>query len=222
MSFRIQVTDASRDPSQLILMYEFQAPSVYLCGKLIERQCSYPHCPRHVKLGGPMCRQHTQLKYGVKMDESHVAGIGVFATRAHQENQDICPYHGIVEPRYVLDGYYSHYTAPYAIRIPPHHSDTSQTEMVENADLLRGIGSLINHSQHDANVMFYRSNGVMRVKAMRAIEEGEELLANYGDAYQLQEHGVHFATAAVTWNVFDQRYYKPENRYMYEFQHYGD
>jgi SET domain-containing protein len=118
------------------------------------------------------------------------AGKGLFAfNRKENENEilihkgdKITSYNGEFIDRDVLLQRYDVHTAPYGIQY-------SQNEYIDSA-LLRGIGSLINHTRvKDTNVKFSvdRRNHEINLVATKNIKNGQELLVNYGRNYHFDD-----------------------------------
>ena len=100
-----------------------------------------------------------------------------------QKGDKITSYNGEFIDRDVLLQRYDVHTAPYGIQ---YDRDT----YIDSA-LLRGIGSLINHTQmKNTNVRFSvdRRNRAINLVATRNIRNGDELLVNYGPQYEFDDN----------------------------------
>lgn len=174
-------------------------------------------CRNRVCHGSPWCWVHNRHAYGVKARVSTIAaaGKGLFATRAFEQDDWICP---MICEHITLaclnDRYPGDTTGPYA--------ETDVNNHIVDCACQRGIGSqanakfrqdgLVQHvSRHNAITDFRHELGVQPVgiwlKARRAIPEGSEIFLWYGEnqsanAYRLQHnhstkrvttpaHGIH-------------------------------
>jgi SET domain-containing protein len=119
------------------------------------------------------------------------AGRGLFAFNKKEADNEIVfhkgdritSYNGEFIDRDVLLQRYDVHTAPYGIQ---YDRDT-----YINSALLRGIGSLINHTQmKNTNVRFSvdRRNTAINLVATKNVRNGDELLVNYGRDYEFEDN----------------------------------
>ena len=153
---------------------------------LERKQCRYKcknglPCSRMVSIGLPHCYHHTIAKYGIVVKDSPNRGKGLFATKTIRANKWICPYEGAyIDPHVMEERYPGNTVGEYAV------------ENVWDAACKRGIGSLANTSSgpHEPNnaVIAYRNVGASQklwLKSTQDIAIGREILANYGQQYEL-------------------------------------
>jgi hypothetical protein len=164
--------------------------------KMKTRQCTGHNkngqrCKRKCTIGFELCSTHLESEMNLKVKDSNIAGKGLFAfNRKENENEilihkgdKITSYNGEFIDRDVLLQRYDVHTAPYGIQ---YDRDT----YIDSA-LLRGIGSLINHTQmKNTNVRFSvdRRNRAINLVATRNIRNGDELLVNYGPQYEFDDN----------------------------------
>ena len=166
-------------------------------GKLYQQKCAVPSCYTWVDVGLPYCKAHLASEMRLKLKPSTIqsAGLGVYAFQpsshggrrskaVFQRNEKICEYFGEklslqeVERRYgsrFADG--TEFTAPYVLEVEVN----GRSNLYIDGALKRGIGTMINHGEHDsnANCFFYKN----QVYAKTRIYHGEELLVSYGADY---------------------------------------
>ena len=142
-------------------------------------------------MGLPLCYQHAESDYKLKVKESTIAnaGLGLFAyDKSKGDNevvftrgQKLCPYYGQVIDEPTLIKRYGEYTAPYGISL--------NRKLYEDASTMRGIGSLINHkinSQTNCYFSLSRNNRI-NIVASKNIKNHEELFINYGRQYTFDD-----------------------------------
>lgn len=146
-----------------------------------EATTAYGQCRRRVTIGLPLCWQHSQQVYGVRMAPSTIAGAGrgLFATRDFQRGEVVCPYGGRLLTAGEVEQLYPGDTlAPYVERL--------SGKAARDAACVRGIGSMANGMprREDSNAeTFVRRNRVPWLRAIRRIRQGEEIFNHYGAEY---------------------------------------
>jgi hypothetical protein len=148
-------------------------------------------CKKNSVIGLPFCYVHSKsyLKLEIRDSDIEGAGKGVFAFNPHanhgrvfSRSEFICEYVGEVLTAEEVDERYGathDLTAPYTIRV--------SANRFLDAACRRGIAGVINHSV-TPNVRFYTYQGRVRCKAIRNINHGTELKANYYAGYQFQDN----------------------------------
>lgn len=156
-------------------------------GKLYQRKCAVPSCYTWVDVGLPYCKAHLESELHLEIKPSTIpsAGLGVFAKgrrrrgAVFQADQKICEYLGEklrlpeIERRYgsrFAGG--KEFTAPYVLEV--------KTNLFVDGALLRGVGTMINHSDSKSLNCFFHKN---MVYALKPIYHGQELLVSYGSDY---------------------------------------
>ena len=144
----------------------------------------------------PLCAQHTQEVYGVRLGHSAVLKcVGLFATRVFRKGDLIVPYMGRDEVRLTMhDGQIVH--SAYTMQ-------RAGNQTVCDGAVSRGLGAMANHSSQSANArqggagdqrrvaQELRQRGVW-LHARDLIKPGEEVLLNYGpDASNIIVHTTH-------------------------------
>ncbi len=173
--------------------YSFVSPthSCHLETHQCEGTTARGRCRRRVTIGLPMCWQHSQTTYGVRVAPSTIpgAGQGLFARRDFRPRDPICPYGGRLLTADEVERLYPGTTlAPYVERI--------SKEYARDAACVRGIGSMANGMRRrtDSNAETYvRAHRVPWLRALRRIRAGEEILNHYGQEYFDESH-VHTST----------------------------
>lgn len=178
----------------------------YFNHMLLSLQCSFvlsngQRCKRKCVIGVPCCNSHLPIMYHLQIKQSTIpnAGKGLFVYDKTKNNNEIvfkgnrkvnnkdkkgdiiCPYDGEIINKHELEERYGKQTAPYGIRI--------SKDRYEDAAIRRGVGSLVNH-QRPSNCEFIISNGVIKLRAINNLRNGDELFINYGNEYHFDEHGV--------------------------------
>lgn len=164
------------------------------------QQCGYTkangeECRNRVCIGLPRCYHHLIAEYHVQIKISTIpnAGKGLFANRrGAQENEIvfhaddvICPYMGELTTADVLQNRYGDFTSPYGIGVTD--------RIAEDAALIRGIGSIVNHNNNNRNInVEFQTRNIHRrrrivIVAIKDIRNGEELFINYGNDYIMDE-----------------------------------
>lgn len=136
-----------------------------------------------------MCWQHLMKAKGLRLKASGIpgAGKGLFAmddglpsgTLMFKKGQMVVEYDGQVIDQKELVQRYGDFTAPYGIQ--------ATAVLYEDGACRRGVGTMVNHSKR-ANVKFYRgAQNRIKLRAMKHIYNGQELLVNYGREYNFVE-----------------------------------
>jgi SET domain-containing protein len=180
----------------MVKYFHFHAPNHQFDEQLKSFTCGHikpdnTNCKRKVVMGLPLCFQHTESDYKLKVKESTIAnaGLGLFAyDKSKGENevvftrgQKICPYYGEVIDEPTLMKRYGEYTAPYGIQL--------NKKMYEDASTMRGIGSLINHKITSQTNCYFSlgKNNRINIVASKNIKNYEQLFINYGREYRFNE-----------------------------------
>lgn len=192
------------------LVYSFSAPGrdEFACA-IACQQCSATaangqRCRKRACLGVPMCWVHMLKEYTLRYKRSTIpgAGKGLFAMKrgapanevVFKKDSLIVRYFGEIVTMAELDRRYGpQHTAPYGMKI------SAQSDRYEDAACKRGTGALANHSSNNANARLSwtgtrASDRVGTLRALRNIRNGEEILVNYGNDYNLHEPGVRSRT----------------------------
>lgn len=171
-------------------------------------------CGKTIDYGFPYCAEHLKTKKNLEIKKSKISpGMGLFAiasgpikrkgTIIFTTAEKIVSYTGEPLKEADLKARYDEgkkvYTAPYA-----HSFSEKKIGINLDAACKRCAGSFINHATgDDANVRIGEQHSGNRKKkpktesnqvhiyALRDIEDGEELLTNYGDDYKLNENSSH-------------------------------
>lgn len=164
--------------------------------KLDSEQCrahtkAGAQCRKQCVIGLPFCYVHSRSELRLEIRDSTVAGAGkgVFAYNPHANHgrvfyrgDFICEYIGEVLTQNEVDERYGDtqdLTAPYVIQVSAH--------LYLDAACRRGLAGCINHST-TPNVQFYRYQNRIRCRAVRNINHGTELKANYRANYLMQHN----------------------------------
>lgn len=136
----------------------------------------------------PVCFIHLRTLYGLKIAPSTIrgAGDGLFAMCGFEVGERICGYTGEFLSRRRIDDRYGNLddtTAPYAVVVEAG---------VIDAACKRGIGAWVNEGEPNAELVEYGNR--VYVEALDYIEDGDEILIDYGDEYRLQADGVSYRT----------------------------
>lgn len=161
-------------------------------------------CKKNVCIGRPYCWQHLLQEMRLRVRRSTLVvdgksvGNGLFAEASASElptlatnNQgvaivfrkgdSIAPYHGIQRTKQQTQLLYGNTTAPYAIHL------NKDTDIDAACD--RGIASLANHKpMSQCNAELKSGGGKVSLKAKKNIRQGEEIFANYGNAYNFGDN----------------------------------
>jgi hypothetical protein len=144
-------------------------------------------CRNRVCVGTPTCHQHrANARVGPSLIPG--AGKGLFAKRDYAVGDLIGVYTGEVVSYDVIDNRYgggNNTNAPYAVHTNIRSNRYPAGRAIDSA-CRRGLMSLANSSNNrrDANARFAYHRGVMRVRAARPINRGDEILIYYGAAYR--------------------------------------
>lgn len=150
----------------------------------ITKQCAYVdhsgnRCRRITTRTHPYCAYHTRVVHGVEVRPSRIpgAGLGLFAVRRFKPGEYLFNYDG---DRLSVAEYIERYgdlgLGPYAIELNPNTIiDAYRTD----AGIARYICSY-HGSGRKPNVQYLSTGKWIEIWTIRAIEPGEELLADYG------------------------------------------
>lgn len=154
-------------------------------------------CTRRSCIGTPYCWMHLLIEKKLRIKTSTIAGAGkgLFAMDKHApanavifpKGRKVIVYDGEIVNQDTLNARYGQFTAPYAI----HEFGTTI-----DAACRRGVAALSNHSSRNANarLAFSRANKEFMLIATRSIKNGDEILCNYGRAYQHDDGMTHKTT----------------------------
>ena len=153
-------------------------------------------CRRNVCIGLRMCWQYTIMvsHLRIKQSTNPDAGKGLFVQSKDHANNEvvfrinnvICSYVGEHMSNRQMDQRYGNKTANYATQ------GIRRNDNIDSA-CLRGIGSLINHSNMpNAEIQLNRvaRRRVVQVVALGDITNGQEIFINYGPDYMFNEPNV--------------------------------
>lgn len=162
-------------------------------------------CRSKTAMGTPYCWQHLRSQKHVRVKQSTIqgAGKGLFADNGKRApNRDlvfkrgdqIVRYFGEVIDKKTLDARYGDFTAPYAI--------TYEDGIIEDAACKRGVGALVNQAIRKQDNNAELTSGVSQstgrhvavLLAIKDIHNGDEIFADYGDDYVMNEAGVSYKT----------------------------
>lgn len=106
---------------------------------------------------------------GLRVGPSELHGNGVFATRLYTQNEiiEVCPLIRVPNNAQVALSWYF-------FRDPQHP---------DGGTIALGYGSMYNHSSAFNAMAVFPENGTMTVHATKIIENGEEVVINYGPKY---------------------------------------
>lgn len=133
------------------------------------------------RIGRPYCPRHLDQLLGLRIAPSTIrgAGLGVFATRDFADrNMRVCDYYS---ERISAEEYNRRYQNNVLARYVLDLLQAKQHRCFIDGSRERGVDMMFNHGRYGqtANVRF----GVRGILTLRPIQAGEELLADYGDAY---------------------------------------
>lgn len=184
--------------------------------KLISKRCNHfsaneVRCKKRCMIGLGKCWIHLlsdnslRIKKSNFLTQKNINGLGLYAmhkdpkkrngtSKIFKKKKLICHYNGEVIDQATLDDRYTEedYTAPYAVSFRKKNG----IQKYEDAALLRGVGSLINHTdnQGQVNCKLKQFKNKIIIEATKDIKDGTELLTNYGNAYLLNEANVRTST----------------------------
>lgn len=157
------------------------------------------HCKRKVIIGMPLCYQHLQQEYHIKIAKSTIpdAGKGLFAKIPGDNNPNTVVFHqGDEVVEYIGDEIskterirrYGKWTAPYGVQV------TREGAAVDSA-CRRGAGSLGNMKtgdprENNAKLDITAEDDRLIVKATKNIKNGQEIFINYGKDYKFDEGSI--------------------------------
>lgn len=167
------------------------------CGRCEATTRGGGRCRARTCIGTPLCWMHLLSAKNLRVKPSALpgAGKGLFAVARRlpaggivfRRGDVVCEYGGDPVSMATLDARYpDDATAPYGVE------QDAAADRYENAACRRGVGSLANHAPGAAsNARYWRSpaDGRVHLRATRAIRNGDEVLCDYGSAYQVHEPG---------------------------------
>lgn len=198
-----------------VITFRFTDDPVWSC-PLTCATCAYRKrdgnmCKNRVCFGTPLCWSHNKVLYGVKIKESGEknAGKGLFATKAFEPNEWVCPYSGFETTKPCIDQWYkgADTTAPYVECDYSQAMASDSTRVCVDAACTRGIGSMANtkvtlvrdeatgvkvpvvadRSLQNCDTEL-RGDGSIWLKTLKKINKDRELFVFYGDQYLLQDN----------------------------------
>ena len=153
----------------------------------IDPLCGIEACPKTLGWSHPYCDAHLRKMFGVEVRPSKIHGMGLFACRAFESRAKKSSYFNgeVFASPEELDRRYSSSgdndcIALYTIQLRNEYVDALR---------LRHAWAYANHSD-DANCKY----GEKGIVAVRAVSPGDEILVNYGKAYEI---GCGFVTHTV-------------------------
>ena len=155
-----------------------------ICSQCIEIKKDGNRCKRKTCIGVPVCHQHLESKYKLKIKKSSIpnAGKGLFVFDKFAENDiifkkgdKIISYEGELINLQQLNKRYGDYTAPYALNIDKNN--------YRDASLKRGVGSLgnTNNKRNNVKLSANTKNKTAFLKATKNIRNGSEIFISYVD-----------------------------------------
>jgi hypothetical protein len=191
MSFKYYIPKA--DSPLLNTAYHLQFSGQLECKQCEARTKTGAQCRSKVCIGLPFCWRHRAQKEHVAIEPSHIegAGKGLFADDptkplgaiVFRKGTTICPYLGQPLTSDEIEVRYGGYN-------PPYTTATDRDNRYLDAALLRGIGSIPNHSRKP-NAKLVTHGGRVRVVANGNIRNGAEITINYGRGYRLDDGSLH-------------------------------
>ena len=178
------ITNNSPNPKRSSKQFTYTSPFANRDWKdtLTSTQClsntkTNMQCKNRCVIGNQLCWTHLLAHHNLRIAPS-LHGKGLFVKNAnsnlpiYKPNQTIIPYGG--EPIDLLELHkrYGSGTAPYAVSL-----NSTATKFIDAA-LLRGVGSLANHST-TPNARFSIHKGKISLKALQNIYNNDEITVNY-------------------------------------------
>ena len=197
VSQRAKTPKKTRRALSFRVVKKSNSQTLFQC-ELEKSQCQYQtkkgRCKRTFKIGTEYCFQHLKIVYGVKVHNSRLiqGEKGLFAVRNFKKGDFIIPYIGEIisaeelKRRYDFDGYEN--VGPYALKAG---------NKIIDAACRRGSASMIN----DARGTGVSPNCDLTEKGIYAIadiEDGDELLTDYGETY--------WEESAISWSTKRAKY----------------
>lgn len=204
-------------------VFRYKSPAKEWEGVMITSKCHYCEkemshlmdiCEEHLQSEWNLKIQESQVQG---------QGKGLFAWYPKDKKKvlfswgnPICYYNGLFVSKEDLTNLYGNNTGPYAVKGHQRLGENRHLTGYEDGALYRGVGSYINHrtEEDQINAIFALGDMALWVKerakymyrdlkeyekcivvnALRDIRHGEEIFANYGNEYVLNERGVSFKT----------------------------
>jgi hypothetical protein len=169
---------------------------VKFSGILLTCNCEKTKCKKIVSIGLPYCGEHL-------ISESNVTnkGKGVFAIKNKNKSDNlifkkgsfVLPFFGEFIDKQTLRSRYNINTGPYSLHISLYKRDNLN---YIDAAFHRHISSLINccDTINKANVTLEVKGDKIYFKEKTNINEGDEILFNYGTKYLMEEENTTFST----------------------------
>lgn len=181
-------------------IFENEDNDIIFEGYLASVQCEQikpdnQQCSKKCIIGVPYCWIHLQYQHHLKIKKSTIpnAGLGLFAYNKKSNNEPIFRKKDkiiqFIGENIDLDekiDRYGTYTSPYAIQV-------TKNSFIDPA-LYRGVASLANHTtRKEANAEFTNPNKKKEIwiRAIKNIYHNDEILLNYGNAYNFNEDTNH-------------------------------
>jgi hypothetical protein len=158
-------------------------------------------CENFCVIGIEYCWYHLLHLFHLRIEKSPIGGVGLFAALpddpdpqkiVFRQGDNVMTYKGEVVHTAEMQRRYGPHTAPYAFSPFRHHPNFT----LDSAHR-RSIGSLINHANgRNDNVELtllhfshpeYDRMTTVGIKALKAVRNGQELFANYGRDYRLDD-----------------------------------
>ena len=161
-------------------------------------------CRRMTCMGTKFCYSHLLYYKNLCIMKSTIpkAGKGLFCIVANtderllvfRKNQFIIDYDGeIIKFDELLERYGNTHTAPYGVVID------EKRGIYEDGALRRGIGCFCNHSTgENVNARLVVALNHIVVVATKPIYNGDEIIINYGNLYELNEKNVKYETVRIS------------------------
>jgi SET domain-containing protein len=183
-------------------IFKFKSPKVNFKCNLKCTQCKAKTkkntlCKSIACIGVRKCWRHLLQNNQLRIKTSSIpeAGKGLYALNPSKSGNAIIfkkddlivKYEGEILSVKQLDKRYNDYTAPYTLQI--------KRNRYSDAACFRGVASLANtNAKSKINAKFYREGDDAFLYAVKPIRNGEEIFADYGSEYILNEPNVLYST----------------------------
>ena len=199
MPYRFEFRDDNEDHLFSCILQQKQ------CIGHLQNNPALRRCKRKSVLGSPMCFQHLESLKHLKIKPSLIpnGGKGLFAfTKTalgnaiiFKKGENIIEYQGEILSRPQLENRYGDKTAPYGAEL--------KEGVYIDAAGYRSIGAFANapNVARQANAklitVYNTTPQQIKIKAIRNILNGQEILIDYGKEYRFDEEGVTHSTKYV-------------------------
>jgi hypothetical protein len=150
----------------------------------VTAQCAYIsatgiRCKRATTVTHPLCAQHTRSILGFEVKPSHIvpAGLGLYATRNFDKGTILMEYHG---DKLTIKQYAERYAET---GFGTYGMTLNKQYVLDACKTSAGLGRYIcdyHGSGQKPNVRYYSTGKIVEIIAIRPINTGDELYADYG------------------------------------------